>query len=353
MEQKLDMSKLGNALSVKERRRMPKEEWCRQNLPIRTLQTAQKRVYEKEPIDTTCWAYMKLLRESGLGKVYPVDPYAEVYRFRENVYGLLTESADGAGDSWMYLILGPEKAMLIDTSFGIGDLKGLVKELAGDREVIVVNTHGHYDHAYGNCQFDRVYCHEYEAPSLQKQDEHIWDYLFEENSERGIWADFDRRDIVEWKPYEIIGCPDGYCFDLGGGHEVELVFLGGHTAGHAGYLDKKDRIFYAGDDIISMRVGVNGAKPGLPFAEFASVNTLCENLGRLAGRLAEFDHVFSSHFVTDLENYSVVQMYEACRYVVEDPEHHFDYKKGEGDGLRFFKYVEGLGTLCWAAKAIR
>ena len=348
-----EQSKQGVLLNFKERTRMPKEAWCRQNYPIRTLQTAQKRVYEKEPVDTSCWAYMKLLRESGIGKVYPVDPYVEVYSFRENVFGLLTESADGAGDSWMYLILGPEKAMLIDTSFGIGNLKGLVKELAGEREIIVVNTHCHFDHAYGNCQFDKVYCHEYEAPALKKHDAHIWDYLFEEGTGRGIWADFDREDIVKWKDYEIIGCEDWYTFHLGGDHEVELVFMGGHSAGHAGYLDKKNRILFAGDDIICMRTGVNGAKPGTEYGEHASVNTLCKNLEKLTHRLDEFDHVFSSHFTTDLENQSILDMYDAVKTVMEDPWNNYHYKRGEGDGLRYFRYVEGLGTFCYSAKAIR
>ena len=33
---------------------------------------------------------------------------------------------DGFADVWMYLVIGPEKALLIDTSFGIGDLKSRV-----------------------------------------------------------------------------------------------------------------------------------------------------------------------------------------------------------------------------------
>ena len=342
-----------NVFAAKERTRLPEAHRSRQNLPIRPLQTAQKRVYMKEAVDTSCWAYMKLLRESGLGKVYPVDPYAEVYTFRKNVLGILTESADGMGDSWMYLIIGPEKALLIDTSFGIGNLKGLVEELAPGKEVIVVNTHGHYDHGYGNCQFDRVYCHKYEVPSLEAQNGHIWDYLFEEGTGLGIWAEFDRKDIVTWKPYEIIGCEDGHIFDLGGGHEVELIFMGGHTAGHAGYLDKKNRIFFAGDDIISMRVGVGGGKPGLPYGEFASVNTLCENLERLTHRLDEFDHVFPSHFITDLENQAVVDMYETCREAIENPFEGYVYKKGEGENTRYYRHVEGLGTLCYSERAIR
>lgn len=129
--------------------------------PIRS-QLHSKRIKFDVPQNTISWAFMKELRENNATrKIYPIEPYVEVYQFREGLYGLFTENCDGMGDVWMYLIVGPEKAMLIDTAFGLGDLKGLVEELAGGRELIVVNTHDHFDHAYGNCRFDKVYCHEY------------------------------------------------------------------------------------------------------------------------------------------------------------------------------------------------
>lgn len=331
---------------MKERSRIPEEQRCRQNFPIEN-QTKLKRIYQTEPIDATCWAYMKLLRERDkTKKIYDVDPYVEVYQFRENLYGLLAESLDGAGDAWMYLLIGPEKAMLIDTAFGLGDLKGLCDELSGGRELIVVNTHGHFDHAYGNCQFDTVYCHEYEAPSLLGQDEHMWDYLFDENDGKGIWCDFDRSALVPFKPYNVVACPDGHVFDLGGGYEVELVSLGGHSPGQAGYLDKTGRNFFAGDDIISMRVGVNGGRPGQPFGEYASVRTLRDNMEKLAKRVDEFDHVFSGHFVTDLESAVVLAMRDACSAVVADPDD-YTYCAETARGTQYFKYVDGLGTLAY------
>ena len=38
-------------------------------------------------------------------RVYDVDPYVEVYQFRENLYGLLTHVLDSGGLVWMWLIL--------------------------------------------------------------------------------------------------------------------------------------------------------------------------------------------------------------------------------------------------------
>ena len=41
-------------------------------------------------------AWMEALRNfNKTKKVYDIDPYAEVYQFRENVYGILTDNLDG------------------------------------------------------------------------------------------------------------------------------------------------------------------------------------------------------------------------------------------------------------------
>jgi len=121
------------------------------------------------------WAYMKMLREGNKTlKVYDVNPYIEVYQFYDNLYGLFNQNCDGAGDVWMWLIIGPEKAMLIDTACGLGDMKSLVDEITGGMPLIVANTHGHADHARGNCWFEKVYCYETLVPVLEAQNGHMW-----------------------------------------------------------------------------------------------------------------------------------------------------------------------------------
>lgn len=350
MDKQAENQKTQNTLA-KERTRLPKDQLPRQNIPIAN-DLKMKRVYQKESINETCWAYMKMLRESNkTKKVYDVNPYAEVYQFRDNMYGILIESADGMGDAWIYLTIGPEKALLVDNGFGIGDLKGLVDEITGGMPIIAVVTHGHYDHAYGSCQFDKVYCHKYEAPSLISQTGHIWDYLFEDGG-RGIWAEFDRTAIVPFKEYEVVACPDGYIFNLGGDYEVELVFLGGHSPGQAGFLDKKNHILFAGDDIISMRVGVGGPRPGVPYGEYATITAFRNNLEKLVKRLDEFDHVFPGHFICDIESSVVANMLDACNDVLKDPENNYTTKKDTPRGISYSKYVEGLGVLGYSKNSI-
>lgn len=326
-----------------------------QNLPIEN-ELKIKRVYQTEPIDPTCWAYMRALRTFGATKrVYPQNPYVEVYQLQPNVFGLLTENADGMGDPWMYLIIGPERAMLIDTGFGIGDLKALCSVLTGNKELIVVNTHGHPDHAGGNAQFGRVYCHEYDTPAIEDQNGRMWDYLFEHGDrEKGrcIWAEFDRNDIIPFTPFEVVGCPDGFCFDLGGGHTVELVHMGGHTPGSCGFLDHGTKSLFTGDDLLSMRVGIGAAAPDALHRECASVNTLRDAFRKLAARKTEFSHIYPGHFVTDLENTTVDSMLAACEAICDDPVNGASYQVTGPHGTQLFRYVEGLGTIAYPAERV-
>ena len=279
-----------------------------------------RRILWREPENPVRWAYAKILREHDkTKKVYDVDPYAEVYQFRDNVYGIYTESLDGMGDPWMYLIIGPEKAMLIDTSFGVGNLKGLVKEIIGDMPLYIVNTHSSYDHSYGNFWFERCYCHEYEAPNLiNTMNSHIWDYLFDENG-KCIWTEFDRKDVVPFREYEVAGVPDGYIFNLGGDYNIELVFLPGHSNGHAAFLDKKDRILFVGDDACVGAVGIGGGRPGNPYRQYATVEALYRELVKLTARLDEFDGLFPGHGPVDTGPIMLVNVMEACKAVLDDP----------------------------------
>lgn len=303
-------------------------------------------------------AYMQELRANNkTKKVYEINPYVEVYRFRTNLFGMFAHNCDGAGDVWMYLIVGPQKAMLIDTCFGLGDLKGLCDLLTGGKELIVVNTHGHVDHAYGDCRFETIYCHEYEAPTIRQQDDKIFDYLFDDQG-NNIWLDFDKEDLPKFKPFQVIPVKDGHIFDLGEGYEVELLWLGGHAPGNSGFLDKQNRIFFTGDDLCSDISGVaSGPKADSINGQYMNLETFRNNLKKVVDRRAEFDSVFPSHFVVDIDAAVLESELQTCDEILEDP-NCYDYKattenpKGDAPNERYFKYIKGFGVLAYKMEGI-
>lgn len=293
-------------------------------------------------------AWVRELRTFNKTKrIYAIDPYAEVYQFRENLYGIYTENADGRGDPWIYLIIGPKKALLIDNGFGIGDLRGLANMLAGEKEVVAAITHAHPDHAYGNCQFDKIYCHEYSRYRIEQQkNPHIWDYLFNEDG-TCKWMQFDREDIVPYRDYEVEYCSDGYTFDLGDGYEVEMIHFPGHDAGHCGFLDKHNRIFFAGDNVITSCIGAGGKRKGDPYSEYTTLKSYSDGLDRVIARMDEFDTIFPSHFTVDLDKQVLLNIRETCDVVFENPRD-YDFESVRPNGsISCSKYIWNLGVLCY------
>ena len=59
---------------------------------------------------------------------------------------------DGDG-SYSYLICGETKALMVDTGMSKGNLRAYAEQFT-DLPIIVVNTHGHFDHTGGNGYFD-------------------------------------------------------------------------------------------------------------------------------------------------------------------------------------------------------
>lgn len=302
----------------------------------------------------TSWAYMKQLREKDkTRRVYDINPYIEVYQFRDNVYGLFNQNCDGAGDVWQYVIIGPERAMLIDTAFGIGDIKGLVDEITGNMPLIVANTHSGPDHCMGNVLFDQVYCHEYDVYNItHKCRPGAWDYLFDENG-NNIWLQFDRKDVPEYRDYELIPVPNHYVFHLGGDYNVEAVWLPGHDSGHIAFLDHGSRILFAGDVVCSDVMGVgSGGRPDDPYHRYCTIEAYRNELEKLCRRLDEFDYIMPGHFMVNLENSVLLDILEALNEIITDPQD-YDYCQMREGGASFtkhmayFKFVKNFSVISY------
>ena len=111
---------------------------------------------------------------------------------------------------------------------GVGDLKGYVEALT-DLPLLVVNTHCHGDHMYHLDKFDRYY--------MSEKDKHLLGGSRLKEAYGG--KDYSRP--------ELMPIQDGDIIDLGGGYEIEVFDLGGHTPGSVVFLDRKRKIALTGD----------------------------------------------------------------------------------------------------------
>ena len=147
---------------------------------------------------------------------------------RPGIY-LMDEAHEATG----YLVVGRERACVIDTMNGYCDLGRAVRELT-DKPVTVVNTHGHPDHIFGNVYFTQAFLHPADGELARSFAE---DPGFLAICREHGWTMPPFRDIL---PGDVI--------DLGG-RTLEVFALPGHTPGGILLLLREDRILFTGDSV--------------------------------------------------------------------------------------------------------
>lgn len=138
------------------------------------------------------------------------------------------------------LILGNEKAVLFDTCSGLGNLKLHVSTLTS-LPLIVINSHGHYDHVGGNYQFDEIFIHHDDMDLARQQSvPEIRSHLKMKQGE------IDFEEGIEVKKGSLKPISENTKLDLGG-TTVQVVHLPGHTKGSIGLLLLEEKILLSGD----------------------------------------------------------------------------------------------------------
>jgi glyoxylase-like metal-dependent hydrolase (beta-lactamase superfamily II) len=142
-----------------------------------------------------------------------------------------------------YLILGTEKALLVDTGMGIGSLKQAVSQVT-DLPVIVVNTHCHPDHAGGNAEFDPALINPADLDVFERMA--TKEFRIQDVSRMPDGTSF----VSQLQPTgpKPVFATDGQLIDLGG-RTVQLIFTPGHTHGSLCVFDLTTGALFTGDNV--------------------------------------------------------------------------------------------------------
>ena len=147
----------------------------------------------------------------------------------------------------MYLIVGSERAALIDSGLGVGDLRAEVGAITS-LPCMVLNTHAHWDHVGGNAHFDETAIHELEAGSLAQEPNMgaIRKVMASPRARAALPPSFEpaKYRIRVMPPTRILH--DGDQVDLGA-HSLEVLHIPGHSPGHVAYLDAANGLLFTGD----------------------------------------------------------------------------------------------------------
>jgi glyoxylase-like metal-dependent hydrolase (beta-lactamase superfamily II) len=198
-----------------------------------------------------------------------------------------TWAIDDHGSDTVYLITGNERALLLDTGWGVGDLPALVASLT-TLPLVVVNSHGHPDHTYGNGDFQEVHIASAdvqfvsEVPSLKTRR-----WIGSTILPRPLPPGFDVNTWASSVPASLVPIRDGQIYDLGG-RTLEVIALPGHSPGSICVLDRRARYLFTGDSVLAGTIWLH-LRESLPLTAFR------DNLRRLQGFSGAFDHVLPAH----------------------------------------------------------
>lgn len=183
------------------------------------------------------------------------NTYYHVVEHGKGIYRI--DSTEGV---FMDLLIGSKKALLIDTGYGFGNLQEVVDTLIGELPLIVVNTHGHLDHADGNWQFadceifmhpadkelyESFYTKESRADAIENA-KHAKINWGSDETVNTLPEGFDENMYLSQEAPEAKPICEGDVIDLGG-ITLKVYEVPGHTKGSIALLNEKTGEMYMGD----------------------------------------------------------------------------------------------------------
>lgn len=198
-----------------------------------------------------------------------------------NVYGkwLIAENTWCITNRWsnfMYLLIGEEKALLIDTGAGEANIRKEVEKLT-DKPVMVVNTHGHFDHTGGNYWWPEAWMHAETIPAAR---------------DAFSWMGADWFAAKDYPEYKINTLADGAIIDLGN-RKVEVLAIGAHNLGSIALLDRQAKALFVGDELESGQVLLFAKSENRSLMDAVARHKT--NMERLKSLRKEYDYIWPSH----------------------------------------------------------
>jgi glyoxylase-like metal-dependent hydrolase (beta-lactamase superfamily II) len=167
------------------------------------------------------------------------------------------------GQSSNVFIIEDDITLMIDS--GIGDKS--VHQAVEDKGLtidIIINTHCHVDHIYGNQYFPeaKIYAHELDAGDIETgTDKTLWYWGFEKPLKFPVATRLKEGDVVKT-----------------GNYHLEVVYTPGHTEGCISLYEPEKKIMFTGDCVFDMGIG----RMDLPTGD-------SEQMKQSLQRLLEFD----------------------------------------------------------------
>lgn len=260
-----------------------------------------------------------------LEKAGTYQEWFDVFRLTPGTYAIYEPNQ--FEEAMSYLVEGSDRAVLIDTGNGIGNIREVVESLT-DLPVSVILTHEHYDHVAGAWHFEEVGAFDNSEGLARlaqgRSNASLQQYLTEDYLWKPLPEDWDPSawTIPPLFPSHLY--EEGHVIDLGG-RTLEVIYTPGHSPGSMCLLDRENRLLFTGDLFFP--------GPLYAFGDDVDLELYVASIRKLSERLAEYDYVLSGHNDPWVSSDVIPRVGEAFQTIFRGEG---DY--AEGDGLRRYRF---------------
>ncbi len=259
------------------------------NSPAKTETTGSNRQVQNRGADKdNWWDALPRPEWSAFVKVEQDEDWFEVYLVDDDIYAIYEPGQFEEVIS--FLIVGNDYALMFDTGLGIGNIRRVVDQLT-ELDVVVLNSHTHYDHIGGNHLFDTIWGLDTDYTrqrALGNPPESVAGFL----RDGWVWKPLPEgfsKDEYQSRAFaidRIVG--EGDRIDVGG-RVLEILHTPGHAPDSICLFDRDNRIIFTGDSFYLAPLYTH--IPGGNFDDYV------DTAARLARMADSVDRAFTSHNV--------------------------------------------------------
>jgi len=231
------------------------------------------------------------------------EDYYQVIREKEHLI-IIKERLDEIDSRYLtmytnlFLIIGNNDCLLIDTGCGLFPLRPLIEKFLNGKRLHVVNTHSHFDHVGGNGEFDSVFIHKNEEMFIKND----LDLTFLKNAPNSVVNRYSNINLIVPPTKKINPLSGGEVFNLGD-IDVGCIHNAGHSPGSISLYTDKGELF-PGDLV---HYGFIPLPPkddlSLMLNSIKKLITLCNEKNINEIYPSHEDYGVSKDILTDLSNY--------------------------------------------------
>ena len=281
----------------------------------------------KTVVEEKWWSKLPRPNYTRLKRIPVSDDWFEVYLVGSDTYVIYEPGQ--YEEALSNLIIGSNRAALLDTGCGISDISQVVKELTA-LPVFVLNTHSHNDHIADNHRFKDIW---------------MLDHLWSVKAQKGL-PNSKMIHLVApgmtWKPlptnfrkekYIIPSFKvthffkDGEVIDLGE-RTLEVIHTPGHTPDSCCFLDRKNRLLFTGDMFYTGGI--------YTYLDGGDIPTFIKSYRKMLNFYEEIDRLMPSHNEPFVEKELLKDVLKAVEFIMDGKG---NYIEGKDMGIPIRKYL--------------